>query len=116
MSYMNELVAGIEREIMPHTSLGVRYIRRDLGRMLEDVGNCPMGAYFLDATSSVCGSVSYILTNPTAATPINPAVVAADPDFAGVTFADPVHVYHALEFTLNRRLANHWSALASYRW
>src|SRR6185295_13596125 len=37
MSYMNELVAGFEREIMPNTSIGVRYIRRDLGRMLEDV-------------------------------------------------------------------------------
>jgi len=116
MSYMNELVAGLEREIMPHTSVGVRYIHRDLGRMLEDVANCPMAAYFLDATSSICSSVSYILTNPTAATPINPAVVAADPDFAGVTFADPVHVYNAVEITLNRRLANNWSALASYRW
>jgi hypothetical protein len=116
MSYTDELVAGIDREIMPNTSIGVRYIRRDLGRMLEDVADCPMAAYFVDATSSICGSVSYILTNPTAATPINPAVVAADPDFAGVAFADPVHVYNAIEITLNRRLANNWSALASYRW
>jgi hypothetical protein len=116
MSYMNEVVAGFEREILPNTSVGVRYIRRDLGRMLEDVANCPMAAYFVDSTSSICGSVSYILTNPTAATPVNPAVIAADPDFAGVTFADPVHVYNAVEMTLNRRLANNWSALASYRW
>ena len=60
--------------------------------------------------------MSYILTNPSSATPINPAVVAADPEFAGVSFADPVHVYNAVEITLNRRLANNWSALASYRW
>jgi len=60
--------------------------------------------------------VSYILTNPSSATPINPAVVAADPEFAGVSFADPVYVYNAVEITLNRRLANNWSALASYRW
>src|SRR5262249_52876261 len=104
MSYTDELVAGLEREILPHTRVGVRYFRRDLGRMLEDVADCPMAAYFLDATSSICGSVSYILTNPTAATPINPAVVAADPDFAGVAFADPVHTYNAVELTLNRRL------------
>jgi outer membrane receptor protein involved in Fe transport len=116
MSYMNELVAGFEREVMPNTSIGVRYIRRDLGRVLEDVANCPMAAYFVDATASICGSVSYILTNPTAATAVNPAVIAADPDFAGVAFADPVHVYNAVEVTLDRRLANNWSALASYRW
>jgi len=116
MSYINELVVGFEREVMPNTSIGARYIHRNIGRALEDVANCPMAAYFVDATSSICGTVSYILTNPTSATPINPAVVAADPDFAGVSFADPVHVYNAIEITLNRRLANHWSALASYRW
>jgi hypothetical protein len=33
-----------------------------------------------------------------------------------VSFADPVHRYDAVEFTLNRRMANHWSGLASYRW
>jgi TonB dependent receptor-like, beta-barrel len=116
MSYIDEAVAGIEREVMPNTSVGVRYIHRSTGRVLEDVANCPMAAYFVDATASICSSVAYILTNPTAATPINPAVVAADPDFAGVSFADPVHVYNAVEVTLNRRLSNNWSALASYRW
>jgi outer membrane receptor protein involved in Fe transport len=116
LSYIDEFVAGIEREVMPNMSVGVRYIHRNIGRMLEDVANCPMAAYFVDSTSSICSSVSYILTNPTSATAINPAVVAADPDFAGVAFADPVHVYHAIELTLNRRLSNNWSALASYRW
>ena len=33
-----------------------------------------------------------------------------------MSFADPVHVYNAVEITLNRRLSNNWSALASYRW
>jgi hypothetical protein len=116
MSYLNEFIAGVEREVMPNTSIGVRYIHRNIGSVLEDVANCPMAAYFVDSTASICGSVSYILTNPSSATPINPAVVAADPDFAGVSFADPAHVYNAIEITLNRRLANNWSALASYRW
>jgi len=116
MSYVNEFIAGFEREVMPNTSVGVRYIHRNIGSVLEDVANCPMAAYFVDSTSGICGSVSYILTNPSSATPINPAVIAADPEFAGVSFADPVHVYNAVEITLNRRLANNWSALASYRW
>jgi outer membrane receptor protein involved in Fe transport len=116
MSYIDELLVGVERQIASNTSIGVRYIHRNIGRVLEDVANCPMAAYFVASTSSICSSVAYTLTNPTAATPINPDVVAADPDFAGVSFADPVHVYNAVEVTLNRRLSNNWSALASYRW
>jgi len=116
MSYVNEFVLGFDREIRPNTSLDIRYIYRNIGRVLEDVANCPLAAYFVDATASICPNVSYILTNPTSATPINPAVLAADPEFANVSFADPVHIYHAVEITLNRRLSNNWSALASYRW
>jgi hypothetical protein len=33
-----------------------------------------------------------------------------------VSFADPVHKYDAIEFTLNRRMADNWSMVASYRW
>ena len=31
MSYINEILFGVEREIMPNTSLGIRYIHRDIG-------------------------------------------------------------------------------------
>jgi hypothetical protein len=116
MSYINEVIAGFEREIMPNTSVGARYIHRNIGRMLEDVANCPSVAYFLPETSDACGNVAYILTNPSSATPINPAAIAAFPALAGVSFADPVHRYDAVELTLNRRLSNQWSAMASYRW
>ena len=119
LSYTNEFVVGIEREIMPNTSFGVRYIYRNIGRVLEDVANCPMVAY--EPTSpaawqAACSSVQYILTNPSSATPINPALLAVAPVFNSVSFADPVHKYDAVEFTLNRRMSNNWSALASYRW
>jgi hypothetical protein len=116
MSYVTEFIAGFEREVMPNTSFGVRYIYRNIGRILEDVANCPSVAYFLPETTDACGNVSYILTNPSSATPINPAAIAAFPAFANVSFADPVHRYDAVEVTLNRRFANHWSGLASYRW
>jgi hypothetical protein len=116
MSYVSEFLVGFEREVMPNTSVGVRYIYRDIGRVLEDVANCPMVGYFLAQTANACGNVSYILTNPSSSTPINPAAIAALPAFADVSFADPVHRYDAVEVTLNRRMANHWSGLASYRW
>src|SRR5207249_2458710 len=102
--------------VLPHTTAGVRYINRRIKRVLEDVANCPMAAYDLTATSVPCGSVDYILTNPTNATPVNPAVIAIDPAFGSVAFADPVHKYDAVEFTINRRMANNWGMVASYRW
>jgi hypothetical protein len=116
MSYVDEFVVGLDRQVLPHTSVGFNYIHRNTGRVLEDVANCPMAAYFEDATSGICKNVSYILTNPTSATAINPDVIAADPSFADVAFADPRHVYDAVELTWNSRFANNWSALASYRW
>jgi hypothetical protein len=117
LSYTDEVVGGVEFEVMPHTTFGVRYVYRNIGRVLEDVANCPMVAYeFSAATSSACGTVEYILTNPSTATPINPALLAIAPQFGAVSFDNPLHKYSAIELTLNRRLSNRWSALTSYRW
>ena len=117
LSYIREFVLGFEREILPNTTFGVRYINREIPRVLEDVANCPMVAYeFSSATAAVCGSVEYILTNPTSATAINPDLLAIAPQFSSVHFDDPIHKYNAVEFTVNRRMANNWSLLASYRW
>src|SRR5207247_8010407 len=110
-SYVREWVGGFEHEILPNTTAGIRYIHRSIPRVLEDVANCPMVASQLDATADVCGSVEYILTNPTSSTPINPVAT-----FLGASFDSPVHKYDAVELTLNKRFSNRWSALASYRW
>lgn len=109
LSYTDEWLVGIEREIMPHTSVGVRYQYRNIGRVLEDVANAPMAAYKLGVPG--LSSVEYILTNPSRSTP-----VLASAAFLGASFDDPVHKYHAVEFTFNRRFADNWSAMASYRW
>jgi hypothetical protein len=118
LSYVRELVLGFEREVMPNTTAGVRFISRRIPRVLEDVANCPMAAYEESGAdaSSACATVEYILTNPTSATPINPALLAVAPQFNTVKFDDPVHKYDALEFTLNRRMSGNWSALTSYRY
>jgi len=100
---------GAEREIAPLTTIGVRYTYRNVGRILEDVANFPMVAYDLGLPGT--SSVEYTLTNPSSSTPI-----AASATFLGASFDTPVHRYHAMEVTLDRRLANNWSLLASYRW
>ena len=37
LSYKDEFVAGYEWEAMPNTTLGIRYIHRNIGRVLEDI-------------------------------------------------------------------------------
>jgi hypothetical protein len=111
LSYINEFVFGVEREVMANTSVGIRYVYRNIGRVLEDVANCPVVAYELDETADACGSVEYILTNPSTSTPVNPATA-----FLGASFDDPLHKYQAIELTFNRRFVGNWSVMSSYRW
>jgi outer membrane receptor protein involved in Fe transport len=109
LSYTNEYTLGLQREIAPHTSVGITYTYRNIGRVLEDVANAPMAAYDLGVPG--LSSVEYILTNPTSSTP-----VLASAAFLGAKFDDPVHKYQSLEFTIDRRFSNSWSLLGSYRW
>lgn len=115
LSYQNEVVLGVEREIATDASFGVRYVFRNMPRVLEDISDCPMGAYEDPLTSGIsCGSV-YLLSNPGASTAVNPQAIALVPAFAQVKFDDPIHKYHAVEVSLNRHGSN-WSAMTSYRW
>jgi hypothetical protein len=107
MSYINEFALGIEREVMANTSFGIRYIYRDIGRILEDVGDAPVVYYETRPELSVRTT----LANPSASTPILP-----DAQYLGATFDDPLHKYQAVEVTLNRRFTGNWSAITSYRW
>ncbi len=107
LTYQDEVVAGVEREVRRGTTLGVRYVYRNIGRVLEDVANVPMVAYDLGIGPD---SVEYILTNPKSSTPI-----FADAAFLGAKFDDPIHTYHSVEFTLMGRGSN-WTGMASYRW
>ncbi len=41
--YVNEVIAGVEHEVLPGLNMGVRYIHRDIPRVLEDVQPFPDG-------------------------------------------------------------------------
>ena len=105
LSFKREFVLGYEFEVMSNTSLGARYIRRNIGRVLEDVAAAPMVSYDLGLTTGV----DYILTNPSADTEV------LFPEL-GVRFEEPVHNYDAVELTLDRRFSGKWQGTASYRW
>ncbi len=107
LSSKDEYVAGFEWEAFTNTVLGVRYIHRGIGKILEDIAPAPAVACdlgFLEACS-----VDYILTNPSPDFPTVPAEL-------GAAFEDPIHDYDAVEFTVERRLASNWMVNGSYRW
>jgi hypothetical protein len=108
-TYKNEFVGGIELEVLNQANFSVRYIRRTMPQILEDIGQLPMAGYFLP---DQCGDtvVDYFITNVDRSTE-----TVGCPGLSGGSFENPAHNYDAVEVTLNRRFADNWSALASYR-
>jgi hypothetical protein len=108
LSYYNEFVVGTDYTVARGLDLGVRYVHRTIGRVLEDVQPYPIVAVSLGVPGAA--TANYLLTNPGPATP-----VIQDPG-GTVSFETPVHNYHAVEFSANRRFAHNWSLISSYRW
>jgi outer membrane receptor protein involved in Fe transport len=108
-TYMDEALVGYEREALPGMNVGIRYIHRNMPRILEDVGTAPMLAYELGLPG--LDSVEYFITNVNSSTPVT--------QFAGLPtahFEDPIHHYDAVELTADKRFSNNWSLQSSYRW
>jgi hypothetical protein len=77
-------------------------------QILEDIGELPLAGYF--SAESADTVVDYFITNVAA----NTSVVQC----CGLTpasFEDPEHTYNSFEITLNKRFADNWSVLSSYR-
>jgi hypothetical protein len=108
LSYYNEWVAGAEYTLPGGLAVGIHYVHRDVGRVLEDVQPYPTAAVSLGLPGAA--EPTYLLTNPGPNTP-----VVQDIPGATVAFESPVHDYDAVEFTANKRLSR-WSLISSYRW
>jgi outer membrane receptor protein involved in Fe transport len=104
-SYVDEFVGGFEWEAFPGVNLGVRYIHREIPRVLEDIGPYPVGA--CDFLGEGC-SFDYTLTNPDVDSPVLTDL--------GATYEKPIHDYDAVQFTADKRFSNNWSLQASYTW
>jgi hypothetical protein len=104
--YQDEFVIGAERDLGGSLNLGVRYTRRDVRLIFEDIANAAMILYFIPEAD--VDSLSYFLGNPGDGTP---------PTLDGIgAFEAPVRTYDAVEVTAQRRLANRFSLMTSYRW
>ncbi|HWM85755.1 MAG TPA: TonB-dependent receptor, partial [Kofleriaceae bacterium] len=116
--YLDEMVVGSEYEILPDLKIGAAYIRRDLGRVIEDV--------------STDGGNSYIIANPgdvdeAAVADLREEAMSADNEadrnflnykadaFEGVAIFDkPKRTYNALQITAERRFTKSFFLSASY--
>ncbi len=68
LSYYNEWVVGSEYSVLKGIDVGVRYIHRDIGRVLEDVQAYPVVATSLGIEGAA--TANYLLTNPGPNTPV----------------------------------------------
>ena len=109
LSYYNEWVIGTQYPLWRGLEVGVRYVHRDIGRVLEDVQTYPMVATSLGLPGAA--TANYLLTNPGPATPVVQDIAGAT-----ISFESPVHDYDAIELTASRRLSDRWSLTSSYRW
>jgi carboxypeptidase family protein/TonB-dependent receptor-like protein len=106
LTYYNEYIAGFEYELPRSLTLGVRYVHRDIGRVLEDVQPFPIVATSLGIPGAA--TADYTLTNPGPNTQVLGGL--------GGSFESPIHNYNAIEVTADKRLADNWAIFASYRW
>jgi hypothetical protein len=110
-TYHDEFVAGFELEAAPFLNLGVRYIHRNLRRVLEDYAQAQPLLYDLGFEGLT--DVHYFVDN------IRSGLETLDPTSIGVPqafFEDPVHKYDAIEVTATKAYSDNWSLIASYRW
>ena len=136
-----EFLIGYSREITRDIGIDLRYIHREIGRVLEDFSYVPQ-----EAISNTLWGLDNLfcnpLTDPGCATPIagpfSPFPAFGQDDFGdyvlgnigentgdaiatlgGGGYSDfqvPKRDYDAFEVVFNRRFTNNWLMWASYRW
>jgi hypothetical protein len=106
LTYIREAAIGFEFQAADQLNVGVRYLHRDMPRVLEDVGTAAMILYFTH--DPAFSSVEYMITNPRNGYPATVNGIGS--------FQDPVHRYDAVELTVDKRFSANWMLLASYRW
>jgi hypothetical protein len=98
--YIDEWIGGFEYEVMPNTTTGVRYVHRNLGRVIEDFLVPSVGDYFI--------------ANPGEGT-LGQSLAFYD----GVTTAPAPKASRtndSVELSLRKRYSDNWQFMASYVW
>ncbi len=98
--YLEEFVLGGEYEVAPNVAVGLKFVRRELGEVIEDI--------------SVDRGNTYFITNPGGTYEVNPAtgVELDEPAF----FPPATRKYDAVELSLVKRYTNNWQLSSSILW
>jgi len=98
--YLEEYVLGGEYEVATDIAIGLKYIRRELGTVIEDI--------------SVDHGSSYFITNPGGTFTENPTNgIPLDPP---VDFPEAVRDFDGVELSVSKRFSNRWQGYASLLW
>jgi hypothetical protein len=95
---LRESVAGVEHQLSQVLSVGLRYVRKSIDAAVEDVGG------FASGTSTRTLFVG------------NPGFGRAAETGFGPSYPNAVRDYDGLELSVDKRMANRWSARAGYLW
>ena len=129
--YLDEFIVGIEREILPDTRFGIRYIHKWDRNLIEDVNLAALDLDLYKQLYNQMGreaifeeSVWKIYTPVTAVDPFTQTDVTfwerttMDVPFEGFVTNPPgaQRDYDGVEVTINKRFSNRWSASFSYVW
>jgi hypothetical protein len=116
---MDEITLGIERELVPDLSLGLRYIRKWDRRMMEDVAENMLDYDTLMSTGELVWTNFETVqgTDPVTGAPITFWSQIDGDVIPELTLTNPPGLernYDGFEVTLNKRMSNNWMARASY--
>ncbi len=97
--YLREFLLGAEREIVPNVALGVKYVYRNYGEVIEDFLCINDGTYCVgnpgEGIMKEIFSLDYEHTFPA---------------------PKPKRIYRGIQLDVTKRFSNNWSLLASYLW
>jgi hypothetical protein len=99
---LQEYVAGFEQELNRTLSASIRYVHKQVDRLVEDVGALDANQneiYTIGNPGEGVTEIAFVLANGTV-----------------VNLPKGKRDYDAVELALNRRMANRWSGRLSYLW
>lgn len=103
---VNEVIAGIDHELMDNFGVGIAYIHRQIGRFTFNVPEGLSPAMFSPVSFTVacantsCAQPSYTGTYYTLTSPLPSTRVETNQDFR--------RIFHGLELTARKRMSNKW--------
>ena len=103
--YVREFTLGAEREVIPDLAVGVRYIYRNYGEVIEDFACQGDGSYCIGNPGEGIMRRIYSL-----------AIYNDPPDFTTYAAPKAKRIYRGIQLDVTKRFSKNFSALASYLW